>query len=135
MNPTRRMIELARRVRANAYAPYSKFKVGACVRTRRGRLYAGANVENAAYPQGSCAEASAIAAMIAGGEREIVEIVVLAGGHKLCSPCGGCRQRLAEFAAAETPVHICGLRGLRRTVTLGALLPLSFGGDNLGTRG
>jgi cytidine deaminase len=125
------MVALARAAMGRAYAPYSKFKVGACLRTASGKLYAGANVENAAYPQGQCAEASAIGAMIAGGDTKIVEIVVMGGGAELCTPCGGCRQRLNEFATAETKVHVCGLEGLRRTVTLGELLPYSFGPNNL----
>jgi cytidine deaminase len=125
------MMALARQAMARAYAPYSKFQVGACLRTDTGKLYAGANVENAAYPQGQCAEASAIGAMIAGGDRKIVEIVVMGAGTALCTPCGGCRQRLNEFASADTPIHVCGPDGVRRTVTLGELLPYSFGPNNL----
>jgi cytidine deaminase len=125
------MLALAKQAMARAYAPYSKFQVGACLRTDTGKLYAGANVENAAYPQGQCAEASAIGAMIAGGDRKIVEIVVMGGGAALCTPCGGCRQRLNEFASADTPIHVCGPEGVRRTVTLGELLPYSFGPNNL----
>lgn len=109
------MIALAKQAMARAYAPYSKFQVGACLRTDTGKLYAGANVENAAYPQGQCAEASAIGAMIAGGDRKIVEIVVMGGGAALCTPCGGCRQRLNEFASATRPSmsadrRVCGAR-------------------------
>ena len=125
------MIQRAREVRAMAHAPYSKFQVGAVVRADDGQLYAGCNVENAAYPEGWCAEASAIAAMVAAGGRRIEEVVVMGGGGELCTPCGGCRQRLREFAADDTPIHICGPEGLRRTVTLGDLLPLSFGPENL----
>ncbi|MEQ8248656.1 MAG: cytidine deaminase [Alphaproteobacteria bacterium] len=125
------MIALAAQARARAYAPYSHFHVGACLRTEDGRLYAGANVENAAYPQGQCAEASAIGAMIADGARKIVEVVVIGGGDGLCTPCGGCRQRLNEFALATTHVHVCGPEGLRKTFTLGELLPGAFGPNNL----
>lgn len=125
------MIALAAQARARAYAPYSHFHVGACLRTEDGRLYAGANVENAAYPQGQCAEASAIGAMIADGARKIVEVVVIGGGDGLCTPCGGCRQRLNEFALATTRVHVCGPEGLRKTFTLGELLPGAFGPNNL----
>ncbi|NQV81425.1 MAG: cytidine deaminase [Alphaproteobacteria bacterium] len=125
------MIALARQARERAYAPYSNFQVGACLRGASGKLYAGANVENAAYPQGQCAEASAIGAMIAAGERTIVEVVVIGGGDGLCTPCGGCRQRLNEFADAATPVHVCGPEGLRQTFTVGALLPGAFGPNNL----
>jgi xanthosine phosphorylase len=110
----------------HAYAPYSNFRVGAAVRGGSGAVFAGANVENASYPLGNCAEASALAALIAAGERRITEALVLAAGPGLCTPCGGCRQRLAEFAAPEVPVHLCDHDGLRRTVTLGELLPLSF---------
>ena len=120
---------------ANAYAPYSKFPVGAVVRAGNGALYAGCNVENAAYPEGWCAEASAVAAMVADGQRRIVEVAVIGQGAALVTPCGGCRQRLREFADEATPIHVCGPDGLRRTVTLGELLPLSFGPDNVTPRG
>jgi cytidine deaminase len=128
------LIAAAAAARANAYAPYSGFAVGAAIRAADGSLYAGANVENAAYPQGQCAEASAIGAMIAAGGRRIGEMVVLADGAALCSPCGGCRQRIREFAEPGTRIHLCGPEGLRRTVTLGELLPLAFGPENLPAR-
>ncbi len=114
-----------------AYAPSSKFKVGAAVRGGSGRIYAGCNVENAAYPEGWCAETSAIAAMVMAGESRNTEVAVVGGGDALCTPCGGCRQRLREFASASTPIHVCGPEGLRRTITLGELIPLSFGPANL----
>jgi cytidine deaminase len=88
-------------------------------------------VENAAYPQGQCAEATAVGAMVAAGERAIAEILVVADGPALVSPCGGCRQRLREFAGPDTPVYLCSPDGLRRTLTLGELLPLSFGPEHL----
>ena len=132
MNDLAAMIDAARRARANAYAPYSGFAVGACVKAESGRLYEGCNVENAAYPQGLCAEAVAIGAMVAAGETRIREVAVMAGGEGLCAPCGGCRQRLGEFAGPEVPVHLCGPEGLRRTVTLGELLPLPFSRARLG---
>ena len=125
------MLELARAAMDRAYAPYSKFHVGACVRDNQGRLFAGCNVENAAYPVGWCAEASAIGAMATAGGRRIVETVVIGAGELLCTPCGGCRQRLAEFAAWETPVHVCGPEGLRRSFRLRELLPEGFGPANL----
>lgn len=125
------MFELARRAMAKAHAPYSRFRVGAVVKGANGRLYAGCNVENAAYPEGWCAEASAIAAMVMDGEAKIAEILVMGGGEALVSPCGGCRQRIREFAADDVPIHICSPDELRRTVTLGELLPLSFGPENL----
>ena len=119
-------------IQPRAYAPYSRFKVGAALRAADGTLYGGCNVENAAYPQGWCAEASAIAAMVGAGRRRIVEALVIGAGRALCTPCGGCRQKLREFAADDLPIHICGPRGLRQTLTLGHLLPLSFGPHNLG---
>ncbi len=125
------MIDLARKAMARAYAPYSRFAVGAVLRGRNGKLYAGCNIENAAYPQSNCAEASAISAMIMDGEHRIAEVLVMAGGTELVTPCGGCRQRLREFATEDVPVHLCGPDGTGRSVTLGALLPLSFGPDHL----
>ena len=125
------MLDLARRAMDQAYAPYSKFQVGAVVRGANGRLYAGCNVENAAYPQGCCAEASAISAMVIDGERRIVEVAVIGRGEALVTPCGGCRQRIREFARGDTPIHVCGPQGVRKTMTLEALLPLAFGPENL----
>ena len=109
-----------------AYAPYSRYRVGAAALVDDGRTVVGCNVENASYPEGNCAEASALAALVAAGERRITEALVLAAGERLCSPCGGCRQRLAEFAGPDVPIHLCGPDGLRRTVTMGELLPLAF---------
>ncbi len=126
------MIERAAAVRERAHAPYSGFRVGACIRAESGTLYAGCNVENAAYPQGQCAEASAIGAMVSGGDSKIAEILVIGDGARLCTPCGGCRQRLSEFADPDTPVHVCGPEGLRQTIPLGDLLPFAFVADNLG---
>lgn len=117
--------------RSRAYAPYSHFAVGAAIRSPSGRIYRGANVENAAYPVGVCAEASAISAMIEGGDREIEAILVIGGGDLLVTPCGGCRQRIREFAQADTPVHVAGPDGVRASFTLEAILPHSFGPDNL----
>lgn len=125
------MFAMARKAQAAAYAPHSRFRVGAVVRAASGRLYAGANVENAAYPVGTCAEAGAIAAMVLGGDRAIAEVLVIGDGEPLCTPCGACRQRLREFAAETTPVHVAGPQGLRRSFTLAELLPHSFGPDNL----
>ncbi len=129
------MLGLAREALARAHAPYSRFRVGACVRAMSGRLYAGCNVENASYPVGQCAEASAIGAMVTGGDRVIAEVVLVTERAEPCSPCGRCRQQLSEFAAADTPIHLCGPEGLRQTVTLGQLLPLSFSADTLPIRG
>ena len=116
------LLKAAEAAMRNAYAPHSDFKVGAALRTPTGAVYAGANVENAAYPQSQCAEASAIGALIAAGEREIAAVAVVAEKLDVCPPCGGCRQRLAEFAKPDTPVYLGG----RLTTTLGELLPLSF---------
>jgi cytidine deaminase len=132
MSRVEKMFRTAKRARAKAYAPYSKFAVGACLCGQSGKLYAGCNVENAAYPQGQCAEATAIGVMVAAGERAIAEILIVGDGPELISPCGGCRQRLNEFAGADTPVHLCGPKGVRRTIALGKLLPLSFGPKQLG---
>jgi homotetrameric cytidine deaminase len=129
--PDPELLELARAAARNAYAPYSNFPVGAALRTDDGRRYAGANVENAAYPQGQCAEASAIGAFVAGGGGRIAEVVVAAPSRELCTPCGGCRQRLREFAPDDAPIHLADLERVRRTTSLGELLPLSFGPGHL----
>lgn len=120
------MIALARSARAKAYAPYSGFLVGCCIRGESGRLHAGANVENAAYPLGQCAEASAIGQMIAAGDRRIAELVLVAEGDQLCTPCGGCRQRLAEFSRPDTAVYVADPDGNSRGFRLGDLLPAAF---------
>ena len=121
----------AQRVMQNAYAPYSKFTVGAALVTDNGNIYVGCNVENAAYPVGNCAEASAISAMVAAGETTISMIAVAGLGESLCTPCGGCRQRIREFAGAQTTVLICDGDSIRHETTLNELLPMSFGPDNL----
>jgi cytidine deaminase len=116
---------------SRAYAPYSKFRVGAVVRGESGQLYSGANVENAAYPQGWCAEASALAAMVMGGEIRLTEIAVMAEGDQICTPCGGCRQKLKEFALPDTHVLCYSPHELRSTIPLNELLPYSFGASYL----
>ena len=125
------LFRAAKAAQGAAYAPYSRFKVGAALRTQSGKVYSGCNVENAAYPQGSCAEAGAIAGMALAGERRIAEILVIGDGEALCTPCGGCRQRIREFADDSTPVHVAGPDRVRRTFTLGQLLPESFGPGHL----
>ena len=111
----------------NAYAPYSGFKVGAALRAPSGAIFSGANVENASYPQGQCAETSALGALVAAGERELVAVAVVAEQVDICPPCGGCRQRLAELASPDTPVYLGRPGGgERRTLTVGELLPLAF---------
>ncbi|MBM6596177.1 cytidine deaminase [Microvirga pudoricolor] len=125
------LFEAAKAIQAKAYAPYSRFKVGAAILTPNGGVFTGCNVENAAYPVGTCAEAGAISAMLAGGENRIEVIVVMGEGEHLVTPCGGCRQRIREFAAPETPIHVAGPEGIRKSFTLEDLLPFSFGPDNL----
>ncbi len=120
------LIDAAREVRENAHAPYSGFKVGAAVRTASGNVYTGCNVENAAYPEGTCAEAGAIAAMVAAGETDIAEVAVIADSPDPVSPCGGCRQKLAEFAGPEVLVTMATLAGTQATATIAALLPGAF---------
>ncbi|CAN5547676.1 cytidine deaminase [soil metagenome] len=125
------LFEAARQVQANAHVPYSQFPVGAAVRSASGRIYAGCNVENAAYPQGWCAEASAIAAMVSAGEREIVAVLTVCEGEQLSTCCGGCRQKIREFAAPGLRVHAAGPEGVRKTYTMDELLPDSFGPEHL----
>jgi cytidine deaminase len=120
--------------RAHAYAPYSGFPVGAAVRGGSGRVYAGCNVENAAYPVGTCAEAGAIAACVCAGETSIVAALVAAASPAPVTPCGACRQRLREFAGPATPIHAADQRGIRATFALGDLLPHSFGPSHLPSR-
>ncbi|MGB0694439.1 MAG: cytidine deaminase [Rhodospirillaceae bacterium] len=126
------LVAAAIAIRDKAYAPYSNFQVGAAIRDAAGQIHVGVNVENAAYPQGQCAEASAIGTMVTSGGAAITAIAVVGGGDGLCTPCGGCRQRIREFAKADTPVYVCGPEGHRATFTLADLLPASFGPDNLG---
>jgi cytidine deaminase len=129
---TDELLAAALGAQANAHVPYSKYPVGAAVRAGSGRVYAGCNVENAAYPQGWCAETSAIAAMVTAGERELVEILTVANGDSLATSCGGCRQKIREFAAPDALIHAAGPDGVRRTFTLDELLPHSFGPEQLG---
>lgn len=125
------LFEAARLARERAYAPYSRFKVGAAVATPEGAVFAGCNVENAAYPVGTCAEAGAIAAMVAAGATRIAAMLVLGEGEAPVAPCGACRQRIREFAASDAPVHIADVNGVRHTFRAEELLPFSFGPDNL----
>ena len=120
------LVEAAAQVRENAYAPYSKFKVGAAIRAASGKIYLGVNVENAAYPQGTCAEAGAIAAMIAGGDTRIAEVAVIADAPRPVPPCGGGRQKLAEFGEGYVPVTLATTRGTTTETTVADLLPGAF---------
>jgi cytidine deaminase len=126
------LLAAARAVQANAHVPYSHFPVGAAVRAASGRIFVGCNVENASYPEGICAETSAIGAMVAAGEHEIVEVLTIADGEQLTTCCGGCRQRIRELARGGTLVHAAGPDGVRRTFTIEELLPASFGPHHLG---
>jgi homotetrameric cytidine deaminase len=125
------LIEAARAVMQRAYAPYSRYVVGAALRADDGSIHVGANVENSAYPQGQCAEASAIGALVAAGRTRIVEAAVIAGANEFCVPCGGCRQRLREFMPLDGTIHLCGASGAHERATLEELLPRSFGPEYL----
>lgn len=125
------LLQAARAVRENAHAPYSNFKVGAAIRGASGAVYIGCNVENVAYPEGTCAEAGAIAAMCAAGEYTIAEVAVIADSPTPVPPCGGCRQKLAEFAAGDVAVTMATTGGVSETVTVAALLPGAFGAGHM----
>ena len=120
------LLQDASAVRENAYAPYSRFKVGAAIRATSGKTYVGCNVENVAYPEGTCAEAGAIAAMVAAGDTRIAEVCVIADSPDPVPPCGGCRQKIAEFADQSVPVTLCTTDGKSRTLTVAELLPGVF---------
>ena len=114
---------------ARSHSPYSKFPVGAAIEDEAGRVHVGANIECVAYPLGSCAETTAIGHMIMAGGTRIRAVAVVAREKASVTPCGGCRQRLAEFAAADVPVHLCDDKRVVETVRLGDLLPRSFAAD------
>ncbi len=127
------LIAAALEARQHAYAPYSNFKVGAALRDETGRIHRGCNVENAAYPQGLCAEAAALAAMALSGARRCIEIAILADGDLLLTPCGGCRQKLREFGSGDMRILSCDSSGeVRRVFLLDELLPFAFGPEQLG---
>ncbi len=128
------LIEAAAKVRANAHAPYSRFRVGAAIRSASGAVYLGCNVENAAYPEGTCAEAGAIAAMVAAGETRIKEVAVIADSPDPVAPCGGCRQRLREFSDPDVVVTMANVKGSIRTMRIDELLPGAFGPEQLSER-
>jgi homotetrameric cytidine deaminase len=125
------LVAAAREAMGRAHAPYSRFHVGAALRAEDGSIHAGANVENAAYPQGQCAEASAIGVLVAAGHTKVLEAAVIADSPEICVPCGGCRQRLRELMPLDGTIHLCSASGERRTATLEELLPLSFGPEFL----
>ena len=125
------LIAAAREAMGRAHAPYSRFHVGAALRAEDGSIHAGANVENAAYPQGQCAEASAIGVLVAAGRTRVLEAAVIADSDAICVPCGGCRQRLREFMPLDGTIHLCSSGGEHEAVTLETLLPYSFGPEFL----
>ena len=126
-----KLYERAKTVMEQAYAPYSKFKVGAAIIDENGKYHVGCNIENAAYPIGNCAEASAISAMIASNGNKIIAISVTGYGNLLCTPCGGCRQRIREFASLNVPIIVGNEKEIKKIFTLEELLPYSFGPENL----
>ena len=126
-----RLFKACKEVREQAHVPYSNFKVGAAFLTEDNSIITGCNVENAAYPQSQCAEASAIGNLISQGYKSIKEVVVIGSGDLLSSPCGGCRQRIREFASLNVKIHMCNGLGHMKTSTLEELLPDSFGPENL----
>jgi cytidine deaminase len=127
-----KLVDAAVKARLTAYAPYSKFLVGAAVLDEHGKIHMGCNVENSAYPEGTCAEAGAIASLAISGARKIMEVAVVGAGAGLVTPCGGCRQKIREFAGPDVKIHVCDDLGtIKRTFTLEELLPSSFGPDNL----
>ena len=121
----------AKSAMAMCYAPYSQFPVGAAILAENGEIYKGANIENVSFPEGWCAETTAIGHMIMAGQSKIVEVAVIAQKLDQCSPCGGCRQRLAEFGTPETKIHLCDQAGIVKTIKLSELLPSSFATDSL----
>jgi cytidine deaminase len=131
VNQQEALVAAARAVRQHSHSPYSNYAVGAAVLDEQGRIHAGCNVENAAYPQGWCAETSALAVMVAAGGTRVMAAVVCGVSDTPVTPCGGCRQRLREFAAEDCPVWSIDLSSVRATFTLGQLLPASFGPHHL----
>ena len=125
------LLATATAVRENAYVPNSRFKVGAAIRAASGAVYAGCNVEIVAYPEGTCAEAGAIAAMVAAGETKIIEALVIADSPAPVPPCGGCRQKLADFADKSVKITLCTTDGKSQTLTVGDLLPGQFDASHM----
>lgn len=125
------LFEAACKAMERAYAPYSKFPVGAAIRTQDGKVFAGANIEVASFPEGWCAETTALGHYVMGGGGRITEIAVVAEKMARITPCGGCRQRLAEFAGPDAKLHLCDETGIVQTMTMAEILPLGFAGDTL----
>lgn len=128
----RDLFEAARDAMARCHAPYSKFPVGAAIRAEDGAIYAGANIEVIAFPEGWCAETTAIGHMVMAGGKRIREVAVIAEKLDLCTPCGGCRQRLAEFSEADTLVHLCDANGVQTSLRMDELLPFGFTTEVIG---
>ncbi len=126
------LFEAAREAMTKAHAPYSKFPVGVAIRADDGKVYLGANIENLSFPQGWCAEPTAIGAMVMGGSKKIAELAVIAEKLPLCTPCGGCRQKISEFASADTRIYLCDEAGVQKTVAMAELLPYAFETDVIG---
>ena len=122
----KRLIELSYEMMLNAYAPYSNFSVGAAILSENDKLFGGCNVENAAYPEGTCAEAGAISAMIAGGCKTIKEIYIVSKSENIVSPCGGCRQKIREFSSDQTKIFLYNIKWDYKLFSLNELLPFSF---------
>lgn len=127
----RDLFDAAREAMEKCHAPYSKFPVGAAMRTKDGRIFSGGNIEVASYPEGWCAETTMLSHYMMAGGGEIAEILVVAERMDRITPCGGCRQRLAEFTRPETRLHLCDQQGVVETVTMGEILPYGFRGDIL----
>ncbi len=128
------LVDTARSARARAYAPYSHFAVGAALLDEQGRIHAGCNVENAAYPQGLCAEAVALGHMVLAGGRRVLAAAVVGEAPQPVTPCGGCRQKLREFGGDDMTILAANGHEVLARHTLGELLPASFGPDHLAAR-
>ncbi|MCM1323500.1 MAG: cytidine deaminase [Acetobacter sp.] len=131
MEIKKQLWEKAKIVRLNAYTPYSNYKVGAAICAESGKIYASCNVENLSFPCGTCAEAGAIATMIAGGDKKIKAILIISEGNELVYPCGACLQRIAEFADDETLVYLADITAIRKTYHIKDLLPHNFKASEL----
>lgn len=125
------LFEAATAAMAKAHAPYSRFPVGAAILTEDGRVYSGCNIEVASFPEGWCAETTALGHYIMGGGGRITDIAVTAEKMARITPCGGCRQRLAEFAGPDARLHLCDATGIVETLTMAEILPLGFRGETL----
>jgi cytidine deaminase len=130
MHDLQELLDRAREAMGHAYAPYSDFPVGAAIRSANGLIFTGCNVENAAFPVGTCAEAGAISSMIVAGEKRITDLVVIGSGG-VVTPCGACRQRIYEFSDGKTRIHCAGADGIQRTYPIRDLLPDAFGPEDV----